>query len=453
MPARVLDDPLGIACVFSDGRRASHTLGEVANPRLAADLLRGLAELVHPHGAVDADGTLSGYLIAAKHMVRALAGRGFTGGAGELTRGVLVEYWMGVRFNYEASTRRMLRAFDAATGGLRTGVRELAGGNAYHRQPRFPPLGPYRDTDWTRLTRACRTVADEAFAAHRRALADAERAADPVVAGWTEQNLTWLLARVGPASAARVAAHLGWSREKVEARGGVLAARAALFPNSDVVIAYLLLFGVYSGVVPDGIADLGLQDLDWAGDATILLSYLKRRTGPESLTLPKPAGRLLEQWLSHSALLRSFAPPDRRDQLWLWVNRQGGARITAGAVSSNAVRAWGARHDLREDTEQAGRLPIHRRRIRTTHEAMRDTRGWRGSPRALVDPNHSPAVEGDHYLAAATPAQRQAAEAIAADAQHDLVRRHTRPRCSPRPPRSLQAVIPAWPPRSTSTTR
>jgi hypothetical protein len=132
---------------------------------------------------------------------------------------------------------------------------------------------------------------------------------------------------------------------------------------------------------------------------------------------------LLEQWLSHSALLRSFAAPDQREQLWLWVNRQGGARVYAGAIDANAVRAWGQRHDIRSDTEGADLLRIHRQRIRTTHQALRDRNSWRGSPRALIDPNHSPAVEGDHYLSATTPTQMEAVEAIAADAQHDLVRR------------------------------
>jgi hypothetical protein len=50
MPARVLDDPLGIACVFSDGRRVRRLLGEVAGPQLARDLMSGLAQLVHPPG-------------------------------------------------------------------------------------------------------------------------------------------------------------------------------------------------------------------------------------------------------------------------------------------------------------------------------------------------------------------------------------------------------------------
>jgi hypothetical protein len=68
-------------------------------------------------------------------------------------------------------------------------------------------------------------------------------------------------------------------------------------------------------------------------------------------------------------------------------------------------------------------LKIHRSRIRTTHHAMRERSGWAGSGRATIDPNHSPQVEGDHYLSATTPSQRRAVEAIVEDAQHDLLRR------------------------------
>ena len=80
----------------------------------------------------------------------------------------------------------------------------------------------------------------------------------------------------------------------------------------DVVIAYRLLFGVYSGIVPDGIDDLVIDDIDWAGDATVLLSYVKGRTAAESLNLPRRAVRLLEQWLAHSELLRGLARPRAR---------------------------------------------------------------------------------------------------------------------------------------------
>ena len=66
-------------------------------------------------------------------------------------------------------------------------------------------------------------------------------------------------------------------------------AAAGLFPHLDVTAAYLLLFGVYSGIVPDGIDDLTTGDIDWAGDASVLLSYVKRRTAAESAD-PAQAG-------------------------------------------------------------------------------------------------------------------------------------------------------------------
>ena len=75
------------------------------------------------------------------------------------------------------------------------------------------------------------------------------------------------------------------------ARGGVPRGAAwTLFPHLDALIAYRLLFGIYSGIVPDGIADLVTGDIDWAGDSTILLSYVKGRTAAESLNLPAPGG-------------------------------------------------------------------------------------------------------------------------------------------------------------------
>ena len=74
-------------------------------------------------------------------------------------------------------------------------------------------------------------------------------------------------------------------------------------------------------------------------------------------------------------------------------------------------------------SDDGGPLKIHRARIRTTHLSLRDKSAWAGRGRATIDPGHSPEVEGDHYLTAATPAQQRSVEAIIADAQHDLIRR------------------------------
>jgi len=68
MPTTVVDEPLGIACVFSDGRRAEFDLDGLPNPRLARDLAGALVELVHPHGSADSAGTVAGYLRALRKM-------------------------------------------------------------------------------------------------------------------------------------------------------------------------------------------------------------------------------------------------------------------------------------------------------------------------------------------------------------------------------------------------
>ena len=217
--------------------------------------------------------------------------------------------------------------------------------------------------------------------------------------------------RTGPLSDVRAGEYLGRSATWVARRGGgIRAASEELFPCVNVVIAYRLLLGVYTGIVPDGIAGLGIGDIDWAGDASVLLAYVKGRTAAESRTLPRRAVRLLEQWLEHSAQIREHAPAELRGSLWLYYSYGGPSRWpTTTGVSTHQL--WARRHGLSVD----------RRRIRTTYLSLRDRSRWHGSSRSVIDPNHTPAVEGDHYLTAATPAQRAALDTIIEDAQHDLL--------------------------------
>jgi hypothetical protein len=420
MPTMLAEEPLGLACVFSDGSRAEFPLAHLPCPRLARDLGRGLVELIHPHGTVDAAGTVREYVQALENMVRTLGGRGFGGGAAELRRPQLAEYWMGTTMRREACTRRMLVGFTRAGGVLAGGAAELAAGRAYHPQPYRRVLPPYGEAEWARLTATCRALADGAFAAHRQALASAAGGQHPDTGGWSGQNLRWLLARTGPVGTAQFAEYAGISTPAAQLHGFPQACQD-LFPHLDVLVAYRLLFGIYSGIVPDGIDDLGVADADWAGDATVLLSYVKGRTAAESLTLPRRAARLLEQWLAHSALLRSFAPEQARGQLWLGLSAPGGAGLAVGAVGRAVIRRWVLRHGVTGDDGHP--LKIHRARIRTTHASLRDKSAWAGNGRAAIDPNHTPHVEGDHYLTATTPAQRDAVEAVVEDAQHDLLRR------------------------------
>jgi len=204
-------------------------------------------------------------------------------------------------------------------------VAELVAGRNFNQIPFRRPLPPYREAEWERLAAVCEKIAGTAFTAHKEALAAASRGTHPGKGRWSRENVAWLLARTGPAGAEQTGQLTGCSSGTVRRRTGFQEVSADLFPALDVVIAYRLLFGIYSGIVPDGIEDLAVSDIDWAGDASVLLSYVKRRTSAESLNLPRRAVRLLEQWLDHSALLRGHAGPGDRERLWLGTSRPGGS--------------------------------------------------------------------------------------------------------------------------------
>jgi hypothetical protein len=423
MPTTVLDDPLGLSCVFSDGSRAEFDLTGSPNPKLVRDLAIGLVELIHPHGSADTAGTVDHYVRALHRMVRALVDQGFTGGIADLRRGRLAQFWMAGPNWLEALTRSLVEGYARSGGRLGEGVLELAAGRHFNIQPNRRPLPPYSEDEWQRLTAVCRQQVDVSYAAHRHALASVPGGRHPATGAWSHQNFCWLLSTLGPIGSCEAAEAIGMSINVFRHRGTTAVfheAALAMFPHLEVVIAYRLLFGIYSGIVPDGIADLEIGDIDWAGDSTVLLSYVKRRTAAESTTLPRPAVRLLEQWLTHSALLRSFVPPDEQTTLWLGMSQPGNSRRVE-EVSRSAVGRWTCRHGIVGDDGEP--LKLHRSRIRTTHHAMRDKKSWTGNARATIDPNHTAAVEGDHYLSATTPGQRHAVETIIADAQHDILRR------------------------------
>ncbi len=423
MPTMVIDDPLRLRCVFSDGSRAEFDLEGLPNLTLARDLAAGLVELIHPHGSVDSAGTVGQYLRGLRKMVLVLAAQGFDGGLAEARRAQMAQFWMAGPASLEGTTRALVQGYARSGGSLADNLLDLASGRQFNRHPSTQPLPPYAEAEWQQLTAACRKQVDESYAAHKRTLASirSRRPTDP--AAWSVDDFWALLARLGPLGSKQAAEAIGMSHNAFRHGKTNLVfheAMMAMFPHLDVVIAYRLLFGIYSGIVPDGIADLDVGDIDWAGDSTVLLSYVKRRTTDESVTLPRPAVRLLEQWLAHSALLRGFLPPDERAKLWVGMTQAGYSR-RIDLVGSATIQRWVRRYGIVNGDGEP--LKIHRSRIRTTFHALRDKGSWTGNARATIDPNHSPAVEGDHYLSATTPGQRHAVETIMEDAQHDLLRR------------------------------
>ena len=426
MPATVIDNPPGISLALPDGTTAIRYV-ETPNPGLVRTLLIGLAGLVHPHGNVDAASAIGGYLAAARRTTRELAEQGFTGPAGDLSRARLAGYWMAAaRPRDEARVRAMLRSADNLHPVLRPDVRGLVDGRPYTRSRAGDTrhLAPYSESEWRRLISACQSITGSSYAAHRKALAVAGAGQDPLVHGWTPGNAQWLLRYRGPDEARprmREVTADGGRPHRMGFPMGLRLCGADLYPDTKVVIAYRLLFGTYTGIVPDGIRNLGLGDIEWAGDATILLSYIKGRTSKESRTLSRPATRLLEQWLDHSALTRAFAPPEMLDGLWVRMNPHGSQRWTVKKEDNETLRRWVAVNGVLGDDGEP--LKIHLHRIRTTHDALSAHPQWKGSRRSVIDPNRSPQAEGDSYLSVTTREQQLAAEEVIASAQGDMLRR------------------------------
>lgn len=128
-------------------------------------------------------------------------------------------------------------------------------------------------------------------------------------------------------------------------------------------------------------------------------------------------------WISAgNSSMRAFMRPMTPWNASIWSVMLRMTKASASMASANSRSAFSAR--MWSSIDDAGRpLRIHLHRIRTTLEASRDRRSWRGSSRATIDPHHTPAVEGDHYLVGQSPAQKAATEDLIEDAQRDLVRR------------------------------
>jgi hypothetical protein len=431
MPGSVIDEPLGVSCVFMDGQRAECSLNEDRLPDLAAQMVRALADLVKPHGDLDSENSVRGYLVSIRYFLRDLDEHGFTGAARNLSRPVLARALIALKQGrHESPVRILLRRLDDLERVLPADVRRFVDGRNFHARPAEDrrPLVPYSEREWANLISVCDGITARAYTAFKAALREAEQGQDVAVGGWSRENVQWVLRHRGPVGMLprRVRGQYADVRRLTKVYPGAgNEAVAALFPGPGVVFAYRVLFGTRTGIVADGIAGLGLGDIDWAGDKTVLVDYIKGRTAKESLTLSRAAVRLLERWLEHSAVLREFAPADLRGRLWLRFNPTGTYKWSAGRFPKPDEWNWYERNGLIGADGKP--LLIHGPRIRTTFEASKDRRIWQSTSRARIDPNHTPAVEGAHYVTHQTPTQKAATEAIIESAQSDLIRRSQTP--------------------------
>ncbi|MFE1317725.1 hypothetical protein [Kitasatospora phosalacinea] len=427
MPATVTRDPLSVRFIFNDGSRYVASLDGLPNPELARDLAQGLASNAHPHGGIGTKRTAMVYAVSLRQMVTKLAEAGFTGPASDLTRAALMRFWLAGKAEHERNTRMILKGLDTGTGALRTEVREYLAGNKLHVKPRTRPYRAYTDGEWERLETSLRTLVDDSWVQHKRALKLAAEGADPrITKRNSKADMAWLMLRDGPIPwrdgyQEYIRGHVESISRKAEPQ--LRQVREALFPNPLVQYAYMILFGMYSGIVPDGISDLCGEDVEWAGDSAILLSYVKGRTSRESVNIPGRAVRLLERWLQFSEPARRFA--DEECRRMLWISHSPHARRPISPPSENGKVRRRLKRSLGLVDDEGGALLIHRGRLRASYQERLSRRGWTG--RATIDPNHTPRVEGDHYVTPTTPARLAAVESIIEDGQAAVLRKSLPP--------------------------
>ncbi|MDN6177730.1 MAG: hypothetical protein L0J08_04170 [Micrococcaceae bacterium] len=398
-------------------------LGDLPDPILAADIAAGLVAATYPHGPIRTKSVASQYATTMRRLARELHAGGFRGGFADMSTAAVVRYWLTCDFHRERRIRAVLSAFHSAGGQLQPGIVHHLAGRRINQVKPGKPNRPYSATEWERLAQACNAMIKSSSHDHRRAVEASEQGKDLPDDSLSEDRMAWVIRSSGPLAIRSLMAL--FPAATVDNRQRVVSLSRSLFPEPDVAFAYNLLFAIRTGIVPDGIDALRTDDVTRTGPSSILLSYVKGRTGKESLVLPRSAVRILDQWFEHSELLRGHAG-DQASQLWLGAKQptqEGGRIFFTTPRTQYRRRSWAQRAGLIDDDGVL--MQIHGGRIRATFHHLKDRSAWTG--RTTIDPNHSARVEGDHYLSSHTPAQKDAIEGIIEDAQTDIRRKAAPP--------------------------
>jgi len=418
MPAAI-KEPLAVVFHLPGEDPWERAMHDLPDPKLAADLARALAASAHPHGGIKRVKTARGYSEVLRRMAKDLHREGFRGALVGLTPSVLLRYFLTRGYTAEGVIRQALRSYHSAGGELHRSVVTHLEGRRVNAMPSHDPHTPYSEAEWDRLTSTCVEILGTAHKAHQDALAAAARGKDPLVHGFTPDNLAWLIRQEGPAVVINDTAH----RIGREHYAEISDLCRALFPDFRTLHAYRLLFAMRTGITAGGISGLAVDSVTRTGPHTALLTYFKGRTGLESLNLPRDAVRLLDRWEEHATPLREHAG-DSRTAMWLYITprSRSRARFDIKATAKATDFQWAEWVTLLSLTgEEGAPLSVDGGRIRATYHHRRDRSAWSGT--ATIDPNHSAQVEADHYLTSHTPAQMSAIEGVIEDAARDVRRK------------------------------
>lgn len=423
MPAEIIEVPLGVRTRFVNGG-ATHRFEGLPLAGLVRELLEGVVVMCSPNGTVRSRWTAQVVAANLRSAIRRLDARGFAGGIGDLRAADLVAVC--ATESIETVLRPALRAYDELyPGRLHLSVRRFLDGPWLSRRDCSGPVAPYSKDEEERIRQACRdwilAVEDRVARAHAEAATGGPYGPESAS---SRADLLWTLVREGPLSLYEVGRRLGRSMYYYHSIGDApRPSRLAreLWPSALDLVAYRTLLCLETGIVPEGVASLRVDDLQRVSAREVIISWEKQRGGGREADRFGGAGdwspgRIFERAVQITAGARRFASSDDRAFLWVaaGTNRP---RIYRMTHAMEAKYRWLAATGL-EGTE--ARFELDGRRLRKTFYRRLDER-FGGAIPSVAGINQSERVAAERYLSVTQPTEFL--EGVVEDAYMEALRR------------------------------
>ena len=424
MPAEIIEVPLGLRTRFPNGQ-ATHHFSNLPLPQLARELLEGIVVMCSPNGGVKSRWSACSMTSHFRSAIRALHSAGFNGSAADLRS----EHLVGACTHYsiEEVLRPALRAYDEAhPGRLHDSVCRFLEGPWVSGPRDYKPVPPYSKADEARLRRACRASITAVEGRVEKARAEAASGGPYSRAtAMSRPHLLWTLQTEGPLSRQEVARRLGLSGSYptclAEAPRLKEAARV-LWPTATDLVAFRTLLALETGIVPEGIASLRVDDVQRVGPREVIIAWEKQRGGGRESDRFAGAGewspgRIFERAIEITSGSRSFATRDDQPFLWIALHSIHLRMHRMRHVSPPVVDAWLRSSGL--STEE-GTFDLKGRRLRKTFYRRLDE-AFGGAIPSVAGINQSERVAGEHYLSVTQ--STEFLEGIVEDAYAEALRR------------------------------
>jgi hypothetical protein len=400
MPAEIIEVPLAVRTRFANGG-ATHRFDGLPLARLVRELLEGVVVMCSPNGTVRSRWTAQVMAANLRSAIRRLDARGFRGGVGDLRSGDLLAIC--ARQDIETVLRPALRAYDELhPGRLHVSVSRFLDGPWLSGPRQSEPVSPYSKDEEEQIRQACRAsiLAVEDRVAQAQAEASTGGVYGPETAS-SRADLLCTLEQEGPLSLDDVGRRLGRSMyyyHSIEDAPRPSRLARQLWPTAVDLVAYRTLLGLETGIVPEGIANLRVNDLQRVGPREVIISWEKQRGGGRESDRFAGAGewspgRIFERAVEVTSGPRRFAA--RGDPAFLWIaldpSKPRMYRMTHGM---EAKYRWLASTGL---ASPEAPFELDGRRLRKTFYRRLDER-FGGAIPSVAGINQSERVAGERYL-------------------------------------------------------